>query len=184
MNIKFINKSNDIYKKVIVSSQGKLMREFYLSDKAELIEMDAAGELSVEVAYEKKKSKKILGLIVYLISLLFQVNGDEIVQSLYIDTLRIKEVNQDIEIKYSRKKPYFSVSSNIEHDIQRKVNKQDYTIVFFLFFLPAIAFFAILFVGFMVFNIGLIMKVVFGLFFACMIGYFTYLASSLYMKTK
>lgn len=185
MIIKFCTASMSVPKKVKVLVEDRVIDYFDLSDKDAVIHIaEEPATVCIEVAYEQDVRKKLLGVLVFFLTAVFGVNGDEIIQALYIDTLTIHNLKQDIEVKYHRKKPLFSVSEAIDYEIQRKVKKSDYFGIFVFFLFPLIVLFTVLFCGFMTLAISFLMKVVFGVILGGLDIFCVYLAITLYLKTK
>lgn len=187
MLIKFRGAEIDagVPKKVKITVGDKVVQYFDLSHKGENIQIEEnIGSVNIEVAYEQTASKKLIGIIIYFVSCLFSANGNEIIQALYIDTLTMKDLKQDVEVKYQQKTPLFVVSNHVNYEVIRKVKKSDYMIVLLFFLLPAILLFSLLFLGFMTFNLPLLIKILFGMILGGVDVYYMYLAISLYVKTK
>lgn len=185
MIIRFKGEEIDVPKKVKVIVDGEVIQYFDLAYKEEMIRIkENSGVVCFEVAYEQTKRNKWIGVIIFFISLLGSVGGDEIIQALYIDTLKFKNLKQDIEVKYHRKNPLFSVKQAVDYEIQRKVKKSDYLVAFFMFFLPTILLFSTLFFGFMTFDTPLLLKVLICVILGGLDIYLIYLATTLYLKTK
>lgn len=140
--------------------------------------------LIIQVSYSKNIWKKILGIILYFIAGLGGATRDEIFQLLYIDILKIREVGDDVSVKYLGSKELFLVSNVVEVEIKRYIDIRDFILVAILFFIPIFVFLIWMIAVFILLMMPIVIKLICISILFSILLYSVFIFFSLYKKTK
>lgn len=184
--IKFVGVDSDIPKKVQIFAAEQCIKAVSLSDKMWEVEIEQGQSIELRITHAMQNTfNKIAGLLfIYIVGVFGGTTGDAIIQALYVDTLKLSNVTEDVTIYYTGKGELFSIQSSVRHEIQRSVNKTEYQLVCCLFFLPLMMLLSWMIYVFSIGNAPLILKIPCIPVIGGIILYIIYFLISLYRKVR
>lgn len=183
MKIKISSLSN-IQKEAQFFSNGQLKKSINLSNQKQSVD-NIDYPVFIKVAYSQSIAKKTLGFFAYIVMMLTGVNGNELVDSVYIDTIEILDGGNEMTLVHSEKSPFFLVEeSKVKYNIKRKVNIKDYVLLNLVFFLPMLIILSLLLFLFATSGVEILLRLIGITVVGLLIMFLLYQMVSLYKKTR
>lgn len=179
-----ISSLSTIQKEAHLFSRNQFNKSINLSSEEQVVD-NIDYPVLIKVGYHQSTKKRMLGFLGYLIMMASGVNGNELVESIYIDTIEITDGGSNVTLIQTEKSPYFIVKENdVKYSIERKVARKDYLLLIFFFFLPMLAIFLLLLFLFITSGVEMLLKSVGTTLVVLLIVFILYQMYSLYKKTK